>query len=65
MVVLFRIAERAVDRIRVFSEDCELDAGGRTVTWLEGVRPADSIALLESFVAPAQDRRDRTSDGAI
>ncbi len=65
MVVLFRIAERAVDRIRVFSEDCELDAGGRTVTWLEGVRPADSIALLESFVVPAQDRRDRTSDGAI
>jgi hypothetical protein len=65
MVVLFRIAERAVDRIRVFSEDCELDAGGRTVTWLEGVRPSESIALLESFVAPAQDRRDRISDGAI
>ena len=65
MVVLFRIAERAVDRIRVFSEDCELDAGGRTVTWLEGVRPSESTALLESFVAPAPDRRDRISDGAI
>ena len=59
MVVLFRVAERAVDRIRVFSEDCELDAGGRTVTWLEGVRPADSIAVLESYATPADGRRDR------
>ena len=65
MVVLFRVAERAVDRIRVFSEDCELDAGGRTVTWLEGVRPADSVALLESFATPADGRRDRVVDGAI
>ena len=65
MVVLFRVAERAVDRIRVFSEDCELDAGGRTVTWLETVRPADSIALLESFVTTADGRRDRITDGAI
>ena len=65
MVVLFRIADRAVDRIRVFSEDCELDAGGRSVTWLEGVRAADSVALLESFAAPVDGRRDRVSDGAI
>lgn len=65
MVVLFRIAARVVDRIRVFSEDCELDAGGRTVTWLEGVRAADSVALLESFAAPVDGRRDRVSDGAI
>ena len=36
-----------VDRVRVFSEDCELDAGGREITWLNGVRPADSVALLE------------------
>jgi hypothetical protein len=65
MVVLFRVAERTVDRIRVFSEDCELDAGGRTVTWLEGVRPAESVALLESFATPADGRRDRVTDGAI
>jgi len=65
MIVLFRVADRLVDRIRVFSEDCELDAGGRTVTWLEAVRPADSVALLESFAAPADGRRDRVTDGAI
>jgi hypothetical protein len=65
MVVLFRVVDRAVERIRVFSEDCELDAGGRTVTWLEGVRPADSVALLETFATPADGRRDRIVDGAI
>jgi HEAT repeats len=65
IVVLYRVSDRRVDRIRVFSEDCELDAGGRAVHWLENVRPADSVALLESFTAP--DASDRTSvvDGAV
>jgi HEAT repeat protein len=65
MVIMFRVTARAIERIRVFSEDCELDAGGRTVIWLDGVRPADSVALLESFAAPPDGRRDRVSDGAI
>ena len=65
MVVLFRVASRQVDRIRVFSEDCELDAGGRSVTWLDGVRSTDSIALLETFAVPADGRRDRVADGAV
>ena len=63
--VLFRVVNRAVERIRIFSEDCELDAGGRPVTWLENVRPADSVALLESLAIPAADRADKLSDGAI
>jgi hypothetical protein len=65
MVVLFRIVNRQVERVRVFSEDCELDAGGRDVTWLTGVRPAESVALLESMVTSTLDRRDRITDGAI
>ncbi|MGH9369911.1 MAG: HEAT repeat domain-containing protein [Vicinamibacterales bacterium] len=65
MVVLFRIVNRQVERVRVFSDDCELDAGGRSVAWLTGVRPADSVALLESLVRAQADRRDRVTDGAI
>ena len=65
MVVLFRVAARRIDRVRVFSEDCQLDAGGRPVTWLENVRPADSVALLESLAAGSTERRDRVVDGAI
>lgn len=65
MVVLYRVAERKVDKVRVFSEDCRLDAGGRPVHWLENVRPADSIALLESLAAIEPDARGRIADGAI
>jgi len=67
LVVLFRVVNRQLERIRVFSEDCVLDAGGRDITWLTGVRPAESVALLESLIAaqPGTDRRDRVVDGAI
>jgi HEAT repeat protein len=65
MVILFRVAAREIERIRVFSEDCALDAGGRSVIWLDNVRPADSISLLESYAAPADGRRNRVSDGAV
>ncbi len=64
MVVLFRVVEQKIERVRVFSEDCQLDAGGRQVQWLENVRPADSIALLESFTA-LEDLKGRIRDGAI
>jgi hypothetical protein len=65
MTVLLRISERQIERVRVFSEECQLDAGGRQVFWLENVRPADSIAYLESLVSGQADRRDRVVDGAI
>jgi hypothetical protein len=65
MVVLFRVVEQKIERVRVFSEDCQLDAGGRPVQWLEHVRPADSIALLESLTALDADLRGRIKDGAI
>ncbi len=65
MVVLFRVAEKRVERIRVFSEDCQLDAGGRPVQWLDSVRPADSVALLESYVTVEGDGRNRVMDGAV
>jgi HEAT repeat protein len=66
MIVLFRVVNRQVERVRVFSEECQLDAGGREVTWLTGVRPSESVALLESLVtAQAANRRDRIVDGSI
>jgi HEAT repeat protein len=65
MTVLLRISERRVERVRMFSEDCQLDAGGRRVVWLDTVRPADSIAYLESLLNPQAERRDRVTEGAI
>jgi HEAT repeat protein len=53
--IFYRVVAGAVERVRVFSEDCGLDAGGRAVQWIDDVKPAESVALLMSFV-PASDR---------
>ena len=50
LVVLYRVEQRAVRKIRWFTEDCELDAGGLPFYWLTDVRAAESVALLGSFV---------------
>src|SRR5262245_51756054 len=61
MVVLYRVAEKRVERVRIFSPDCELDAGGRAIHWLEGVSPADSVTLLASLVSGTE----RVRSGAM
>jgi HEAT repeat protein len=65
IVVLFRVEQKAVQRIRIVSPDCELDAGGRTVQWLDGVSGPDSIKLLATFVSTTQVKSDRLTDVAI
>jgi hypothetical protein len=55
MVVLFRVDAKAVQKVRMYSSDCELDAGGRAVHLLDGVVPADSVRLLASL-ASTNDR---------
>lgn len=49
--VFYRIEEHKVGKIRSFSVDCNIDAGGLPVFWLTGVKAAQSVGLLESFVA--------------
>src|SRR5205823_8532439 len=61
MVVLYRVEEKTVQKVRIFSPDCELDAGGRAIHWLDGVNPADSVKLLSSMVSG----NDRLRSGAI
>ncbi len=50
MVVLYRVENSAVQKVRIFSPDCELDAGGRTIHWLDQVNGAESVKLLSTFV---------------
>jgi hypothetical protein len=60
--VFYRIEQGQVSRIRTFSEECPLDAGGRTIDWLTGVNPGESVSLLATYVtAPAR----RTADAAL
>lgn len=63
VAVLVRLEDGQPERVRVVSMSCPLDAGGRTVHWLTGVVPADSVALLAG-VASGQGAR-RLVDGAL
>jgi HEAT repeat protein len=65
VVVLYRVEEKAVQRIRIVSPDCELDAGGKAITWFDGVNAADSVKLLSTFVSKADIKSDRLTDSAI
>jgi HEAT repeat protein len=53
LVVLFRLEDKQVMRIREASENCTLDAGGLSFVWLTGVKPAESVAVLADFVHKA------------
>jgi HEAT repeat protein len=65
LVVLYRVEEKAVRKIRSFSPDCELDAGGRTIRWLDGVTGPDSVTLLATFVSRAEVKSDTLTDAAV
>ncbi len=51
--VMFRVERNEVTKLRTFSADCELDAGGTTIHWLTAVPAAESVNLLASY-QPAQ-----------
>ena len=68
IAILFRAENQRVMKIRVVSMDCSLDAGGLPFVWLSGVKPAESVELLETFVRGTDfDAHDdeHTSRGAL
>ena len=68
IVVLARLEAGAVVRLRTATPDCEIDAGGVPVVWLDGVKPDDSVAWLTSLVngVPASGERfDRVVKPAV
>lgn len=56
LVVLLRIANHSVDKVRAVSGGCDLDAGNLPFIELEGVNPAESVALLQTMVPGKHDQ---------
>jgi len=71
VLVMVRLVDKQVERLRTYSDDCPLDAGGRRVYWLDGVTAADSVKYLQSLIAlkeqagVPQDLRRRINSSAI
>lgn len=63
LVVLVRTENRAIQRFAAYSADCDLDAGGRPVVWLDGVKPADSVAYLAKSAADTPEGSGRPGRG--
>jgi hypothetical protein len=49
--VLFRVENNAVQKIRIYSTDCSLEAGGLPFVWITGVPAKASLAYLQTFVS--------------
>jgi hypothetical protein len=67
LVVLARAEGRILQEVRSLSVDCDVDAGGMPLVWLEGVNADDSVAWLTSLVqgAPAGRPLDRLANAAL
>jgi len=67
LIVLARVVDGKLERLRSLSDDCPMDAGGRPFTWLTGITSAESLRFLESQVRRDNvplDQQRRFSDSA-
>jgi hypothetical protein len=55
--VMFRVENRQISRIRTFSANCPLDAGGKAVHWFTNVSVNDSVNYMKTFIGPNATRR--------
>jgi hypothetical protein len=57
VLIMARIENGAVTRVRTFTPDCDIDGSAMPIVWFENVRPADSEAWLTALA-----RIDTTGD---
>jgi hypothetical protein len=57
LLVLVRVVDGNVERVRTLADDCPIDAGGRAVQWLGGITPGESLRFLDGLTRI--DRTDR------
>jgi hypothetical protein len=63
--VFLRVEGKQLEKIRTFSIDCNVDAGGLPFILLTGVKPNESVALLESLAAGADRKISNPAISAI
>ena len=55
--VMFRVENREITRVRTYSANCPLDAGGKAVHWFTNVSVNDSVNYMKTFMGPNATRR--------
>jgi hypothetical protein len=49
LLVLLHLREGSIQRIRIFSASCPVNADGRRVLWMQGIEADDSVATLRDM----------------
>jgi hypothetical protein len=57
VVLLYRVEEKKISNIRMFSENCIVDAGGLPVAVITAADPKQSVAYLSTFVGKDESTR--------
>ena len=64
--VFIRVTQGSVEKVRMFSPNCQIDAGGMNVIWLNDVKATDSVAFLSKIAeVGGASGKDEKMDGAI
>jgi len=68
LLVMVRAEAGQLDKLRAFSSECPLDAGGRRVYWLNGVEARQSVDYLAGLVRASdwlQKQEKRIANGSL
>lgn len=52
VIVLLRVIDGRMERLRTISDDCPIDANGRTITWLADITASESLRYLGALTQP-------------
>jgi len=65
LVMLLHVDRSGVIEIRSEAVDCDIDASGAPLTWLDTVKPEDSVSWLAGLARDTSTRTNRFSDRAL
>ncbi len=68
LTILVRVDNGRIERLQSVTPDCEVDAGGLPVVWLNGIAPAQSAAWLTAQITSTEtagQRERKVLDSAL
>ena len=65
VLVFYRVANGGIEKIRTFSSDCDIDAGGLTVYWLASVTTQQSLDWLVTLAREESSGKKRLQSSAV
>ena len=61
LLVMARVANGSIERVRTFGDDCPIDAGGRTIRFVEPVSPDASVSWLRGYITASLAAEPKSS----